>query len=179
MLGSLATADDGRPSRQALEQMGLGSLAVLSDEEGLAVRGHGFQSSAMAFGNSFATFNGMGGGSHSQDAYAASGKHFAKGHSFSFAGGLHIGNDTWGGMNGSKWGDARGGKWSGKNGSRWASKNGGKMNGGKMNGSNGRVCCRPCGGHGGKPNGVQHGGGMTKIHSTVVFAGGSSSAFAF
>ena len=159
--GQLALAEDGRPSRQALEQMGLGSLAVMSDDEALSVRGQGFHSSAMAFGNSFATFNGEGGGSHSQDAYAASGNHFANGHSFSFAGVLHIGGDDKKNGGSGKCGrsDLGGGNWGGMNGGSW-----GGMGGGNWGGDN---CHRNCG------------GGKSSIHATVLFAGGSSSAFAF
>ena len=84
-------AEEGRPSQAALEQMGLGGLAVISDEEGMSVRGHGYNhgsthSSVNVFGNSFATIQTPLGDAHSENGYAASGKHYASGKNGSWAG---------------------------------------------------------------------------------------------
>ncbi len=146
----LAHAESGRPSRQALDEMGLGSLVVMSDDAALSVRGQGYHggSSVRVFGNSFATIDGPNGGSHSENGYVASGKHDAKGSNFSFAGVA----DIWvGGKDG-------GGDWGGM----------------KPRGDSGR----PGGDYGGMPGGG-YGGGGVKIHATIFFAGGNSSAWAF
>ncbi len=153
MVSQLAHAESGRPSRQALEQMGLGSLAVMSDDEALAVRGQGYKggSSVKVFGNSFATIDGPNGGAHSENGYFAEGKHAAKGSNSSYAGVADI--------------------WIG----------GGHKGKGGKNPRNGQ----PGGGYGGMPGGGHggggHGGGYgnVKIHATIFFAGGSSSAWAF
>lgn len=82
-------AEDGRPSRETLAAMGLGAMTVMSDEEGLAVRGHGYPggSSVSVFGSSFATINGgPAGGAHSENGYSATGKHKAGGSNSSYAG---------------------------------------------------------------------------------------------
>jgi hypothetical protein len=81
-------AEEGRPSRDTLAAMGLGSMTVMSDEEGLAVRGHGYKggSSVSVFGASFATINGPNGGAHSENGYQADGKHKAGGQNKSYAG---------------------------------------------------------------------------------------------
>ena len=105
-----ATADDGRPSRDTLADMGLGGLVVVSDDAALSVRGMGYKgrSSVHVFGNSFATINSKFGGAHSENGYTADGKHFAAGKNFSKAGVTiisskgkknHGGNSkpTWGG----------------------------------------------------------------------------------
>jgi hypothetical protein len=151
-----AWAEDGRPSRQALEQMGLGGIVVMSDDEALTVRGHGYKgggSSAMAFGNSFATINGGAmGGAHSQNAYIANGKHVAKGDNFSFAGVVHI---------------STGGK-------KKKDHGGGGGGYGGMGGQGGHG-----GGGGGYGGGGGHGGGKINISAKIFFAGGSSSAWAF
>jgi len=156
MVSQLAHAEGGRPSRQALEQMGLGSLAVMSDEEALSVRGEGFHggSSVKVFGNSFASIDGPNGGAHSENGYFAEGKHAAKGSNFSFAGVVHISSGNKG--KGDDWSHrSKGGDWGHKNnrGGDW-----GGMNGG-----------------GGYPGGH----GSIKIHATIFFAGGHSSAWAF
>jgi hypothetical protein len=81
-------ANDGRPSRDTLADMGLGGLVVVSDDDALSIRGQGFKggSSVRIFGNSFATINTKHGGAHSENGYVADGKHFAAGGNFSFAG---------------------------------------------------------------------------------------------
>ena len=173
-----ARAEGGRPSRQALEAMGLGSLVVMSDDEAMAVRGQGFMGGVQSYvrvtGSSFATFNGPNGdGSHSENSYFAEGKHDAKGSNFSFAGvadiwigGSKKGGGDYGGMK-PGWkmpgGDTR---WVG-NGDMTNMPKGGPWTpkGGDMNG----------GGYPGKPGGSY---GNVKIHTTVFFAGGSSSAWA-
>jgi hypothetical protein len=84
-----ALAFDGRPSSETLAAMGLGGLAIVSDEDALSIRGQGFKggSSVRVFGNSFATFNaGSLGGAHSENGYVAEGKHFASGKNRSEAG---------------------------------------------------------------------------------------------
>ena len=43
LLYSTAAADDGRPSRDTLADMGLSGLVVVSDDEALAIRGQGLQ----------------------------------------------------------------------------------------------------------------------------------------
>lgn len=180
---AMARAEDGRPSRQAMQAMGLGSLVVMSDDDAMGVRGMGFmgggtKSVVRVSGSSFATFNGPNGdGSHSENSYFAEGKHDAKGSNFSFAGvadiwiggskkdGKHGGGD-YGGMK-----PGGGDGWMPKGGdTRWVGKGNmpGYPNGGGMNGS-------------GYPGGNGHSGGgypNIKIHATVFFAGGSSSAWA-
>jgi hypothetical protein len=86
-------ADGGRPNRAVLNEMGLGGLTVISDDQAMAVRGRGFMgSSADAFGNSFATFDSPLGTSHSENGYAAEGEHIAFGKNYSEAGvGITIG----------------------------------------------------------------------------------------
>ena len=86
--GQVAYALDSQPSSSALQEMGLGGLVVMSDNEALAVRGQGFSSGSMAqaSGNSFATINTPFGDAHSENAYASKGPHKAGGDNFSFAG---------------------------------------------------------------------------------------------
>lgn len=151
LMSQAAQAEGGRPSRQTLEQMGLGSLVVMSDGEAQAIRGQGFLggSHVSVVGNSFATISGPDGGAHSENAYAAEGKHDAKGSNFSFAGVKH----TWSGpMDNGDWGNpAPTSKYNRK-----------------------PRCGYPGGGYPG------NGGGWPKsVHSTVFFAGGHSSAWAF
>jgi hypothetical protein len=131
--------------------MGLGGLAVMSDEESMSIRGMGYQggkrSSASVFGNSFATIDTPIGGAHSENGYTAEGKHSAKGSNKSFAG-VAVTIDLPGGHGGKPGGGYGGGK-------------GGKYGGGK-------------GGYGGgKPAGRSIG------VSLKFFAGGHSSAKAW
>lgn len=145
-LASTVCAEHGRPSRQTLEAMGLGSLVVLSDDDAMSVRGHGYKgggSFVAVSGNSFATINGGPlGGSHSENAYSAEGKHKASGSNSSYAGVT----DIWIGPGGGHKGKGRG-----------------KPNGGGDYGGGGYG--------GGKPT--------VKIHTTIFFAGGHSSAHAW
>ena len=155
ILGQSLQAADGRPSRQTLAAMGLGGMTILSDEEATSVRGFGWKggngghggSSVAVFGNSFADINTPFGSAHSENGYAAEGKHFAAG-----ANGSHAGVEIKfsGGHKGGK-------KPSGNHGSKWGSKGGMKTprNGGSHNGGN-------------------YGGGSTKVLSFKVFAGGFS-----
>jgi hypothetical protein len=95
----------GGISSSTLAEMGLAGLTVMSDSDGLAIRGKGFcnlcghrssvEPSSVAFGNSFATFSlgdacpecGPDGTSHSENGYAAEGPFAASGENFSEAGG--------------------------------------------------------------------------------------------
>jgi hypothetical protein len=92
-------------SADTLSAMGLSGLKVMSDNEGLAVRGMGLTfdgcaqctrgpHAAAAFGNSFATMNlancpncvPIGGSSHSENGYISLGEYYAAGTNFSEAG---------------------------------------------------------------------------------------------
>jgi len=85
-----AIAEGQRPSQSTLSAMGLGGMAVMSDEDAMSVRGRGYMggggSSASAFGNSFATFSSPFGTAHSENGYQADGKKFAAGKNYSEAG---------------------------------------------------------------------------------------------
>jgi len=86
MMGtSQAQAADGRPSDATLTAMGLSDLHVMTDREGLTVRGLGFHG-ASAYGQSFAVVSTLFGSAGSFNGYQASGKHKASGENFSFAG---------------------------------------------------------------------------------------------
>jgi hypothetical protein len=78
-------ATDGRPSDSTLAAMGLADLNVISDDAGLAVRGHGFFG-AKAYGQSFAAVAAKGGIASSTNGYFAKGNKYAGGDNFSFAG---------------------------------------------------------------------------------------------
>lgn len=112
-LSPLARAADGQLDRATLRQMGLGSLVVMSDEEALSVRGQGYKhssSSAMAFGNSSASFDAANGGAHSENGYLASGKHKAAGGNYSEAGvSISVSKGNSGGGHGHKNGGGYGG----------------------------------------------------------------------
>ncbi len=159
--GQLARAEEGRPSRQSLTKMGLSGIVMMSDDEAEAVRGKGFMgggSSVQVFGNSFATINGVNGGAHSENGYAASGSHFAAGANGSVAGVIHIatGGQGPGGGNGGGMDTWSPGKTGGMN--PWTRT---RMPGGNSGGYGGM------GGQGGRPGGIN-------IHATVFFAGGFS-----
>lgn len=168
LLSQSAQAENGRPSRQMLEQMGWGSLVVMSDDEAMAVRGEGFRgggSYVRVTGSSWATIGNPNAGAHSEDSYFADGKHVAKGSNSSFAGVAHIWID--GHRGGRK---DKGGDWGGMdNNGPWhnmkprGGDSGWNQPGGDM--------------HGGKPRGGFN--GHVKIHATIFFAGGHSSAWAF
>ena len=78
-------AADGCPSDSTLAAMGLADLNVISDDAGLAVRGHGFFG-AKAYGQSFAAVAAKGGIASSTNGYFAKGNKYAGGDNFSFAG---------------------------------------------------------------------------------------------
>ena len=115
----VAHAESGRPSRAALEAMGLGSLVVMSDEDATSVRGQGYMgggSYVRVTGSSFATIEGPDGGSHSENSYFAEGKHKAKGSNSSFAGvaDIWIGGGKPGGHGDGGYGGGGGGYGGGK-----------------------------------------------------------------
>lgn len=72
------------PSQATLADMGLADLAVISDDDALAVRGFGYRS-AIAYGKSWASVAIKGGSAGSENGYLAKGKNVAKGHNLSFA----------------------------------------------------------------------------------------------
>jgi hypothetical protein len=98
-----------RPNQQILNDMGLGGITILSDSEGLAVRGFGY-SPVKAYGKSWAKVHVKGGSAGSENAYSSSGKRAAWGESDSHAaviivngnigGGGGNGNDSYGGGGG-------------------------------------------------------------------------------
>jgi hypothetical protein len=161
-VGQLAHGQDGRPSKSVLQQMGLGGMSVMSDDDALAVRGLGFSpgmgsgSSALASGNSFATINTPFGSAHSENAYSSSGKHVAGGDNFSFAG--FSATNSMGGKD-----DGHGSDCHNRPPSRCMS---GKNHSPKNCGFSGM---------GGNKGGM---GGKTTTSTFVVFAGGFSHAFA-
>jgi hypothetical protein len=79
-----ALAASGRPSDATLAAMGLADLRVMTDSEGLAVRGLGYNG-ASAYGKSFAVVASHGAIAGSTNGYKASGKYKASGHNISFA----------------------------------------------------------------------------------------------
>ena len=72
------------PARRTLAAMGLSDLRVMSDSEGLAVRGLGWSGSS-AYGQSFAVVSTKGAVAGSTNGYKSSGKKVAGGANFSFA----------------------------------------------------------------------------------------------
>src|SRR5262249_53593451 len=70
------------PSHATLQAMGLGDLQIMTDEEGLSVRGMG----ALAYGQSFAAVSGPGAAASSVNGYLSQGSHSAAGKNLSFAG---------------------------------------------------------------------------------------------
>jgi hypothetical protein len=161
ILGQSLQAADGRPSHETLAAMGLGGMTILSDEEATSVRGFGWKngnnnhggSHVAVSGNSLADIVTPLGSAHSENAYAAEGKHFAKGANGSHAGvAISISSGHKGGK-----------KPSGNQGGKW-----GNSGGMKMNGSHGMMPPRNGGNHGGG----NHGKSLTI--SFKVFAGGFS-----
>ncbi len=156
-----ARVSAGQPSRSALDEMGLGSLSVMSDDDALAVRGMGYhstQSVAKAWGHSWAQISAHGGTAGSENGYDAAGKHSASGSNLSFAGVAII--EIKGHKSGKPGGDMGGGDMGGWSGSAPTSRMGGGSSGGGNN-------------YGG---GKSHGGGTISVKTVVVFAGGSSTA---
>ena len=85
MTTSQALAACGLPSDTTLAAMGLSDLRVMSDSEGLAIRGLGFNG-ASAYGKSFAVVSSHGATAGSVNGYNANGKYVAAGHNNSYAG---------------------------------------------------------------------------------------------
>lgn len=148
LASSQVFAAEGRPSSSTLAAMGLADLNVISDDAGLAVRGHGFFG-AKAYGQSFAAVAAKGGIAGSTNGYFAKGKKYAGGDNFSFAG---VEVKQYGGHKG-----------------------GGHKSGGKKGGSYGNQSYGSGGGHGSSGGHGGHGGG--KSFSIGAFAGGSSSGY--
>ena len=78
-------AANGRPSSETLSAMGLSDLQVMSDAEGLSVRGMGWYG-ASAAGKSFAVVSAYGATAGSTNSYNAKGKYKASGENESYAG---------------------------------------------------------------------------------------------
>src|SRR5688500_800223 len=78
-------ADGDRPSQSQLNEMGLGGLVVMSDEDASSIRGQGFngghggRSSVAVWGNSWAQINTPFGSARSENGYEAEGNHVAVG----------------------------------------------------------------------------------------------------
>jgi hypothetical protein len=144
---SSTRAAEGVPSNDTLAAMGLAGLNVISDHEGLDIRGMGY-SGTSAYGASFAVVSIKGATAGSTNGYKASGKKVAGGSNLSFAK-VEVSKGK-GGHNG-----------------------GGHDNGGgygNRGGGHGGDCYDDCG-HGG------HGGGKPKTVSVKAIAGGSSIGF--
>jgi hypothetical protein len=77
-----AMAGDGHVSHQSLAKMGLSGMQVMSDSQGMAVRGQ----FAIASGTSFAFQSGQGGVAGSINTSTGIGKHSASQSNFSVAG---------------------------------------------------------------------------------------------
>jgi hypothetical protein len=80
-----AQAAGGQPSDATLAAMGLSELRVMSDSEGLNIRGLGYNG-ASAYGQSFAVVSSHGATAGSTNGYNAKGKYVAAGHNNSYAG---------------------------------------------------------------------------------------------
>jgi hypothetical protein len=84
---SQALAAGGVPSDATLAAMGLTDLRVMTDSEGLAVRGLGYSGfGAAAFGKSWAVISTPHGSAGSFNGYNSVGNYQASGDNFSFAG---------------------------------------------------------------------------------------------
>lgn len=101
MVGGTAYAEDGNVDNATLSAMGLGDLAVMSDADGMQVRGQGYYGSrsyAKVWGSGFALYKKEGsydGESYSgsykkiaieKNGYEAKGKHYAKGANIAIVG---------------------------------------------------------------------------------------------
>jgi len=107
-----ALAADGLPSQATLKAMGLGDLHIMTDTEGLSVRGMG----AIAYGKSWAVVSGPGASAGSTNGYLSEGSHSAEGDNLSFAhvsikssGGGHGDNGGYGDKGGKSKGGSKGG----------------------------------------------------------------------
>ena len=79
---SVQADEKGQVSENALAAMGLSDMKVVSDEQGEQVRGQG----AIAFGGSYAFFNGFFGGSATGNVYGGRGAIAAGGNNLSYSG---------------------------------------------------------------------------------------------
>jgi hypothetical protein len=77
-----ALAGDGHVARQSLAKMGLAGMQVMTDDQGMQVRG---TSIAVVAGGSIAFIGGEGGGAASVNTYFAAGHKTASGNNVSFA----------------------------------------------------------------------------------------------
>ena len=161
---SQAMAESGLPSQSDLDAMGLAGLQVMSDVEGLSVRGMGFNG-VSAYGNSWASVASHGASAGTKNGYNSHGNYLAGGHNESEAE-LEIEIEISGGHNGGEWGN--------------------KSKGGHSNGGHNSGGCGNCskGGHskGGHSKGGHDSGGHNSQPKSVninvnVSAGGSSIAF--
>ena len=89
--GFVASAKAGEVSKSTLDAMGFGTATVMTDAEGMEVRGKG--TSASVWGGSIANYNSWKGQNSSTNGYEAAGTHyhgssFAKGEDLSYAGNL-------------------------------------------------------------------------------------------
>ena len=84
-LSGSAMAENGAISTATLNEMGLASIELMSDEAAMEIRGQGFltdHSASLAFGLSFASVdheNDLNGGALTIDVYLADGKYMAMG----------------------------------------------------------------------------------------------------
>ncbi len=87
---SSAQAEQGFPSLSVLSEMGLSGIAVMSDNDAMAIRGLGYNGhggrSATAYGSSYAQVRGYGGKAGSKDGFYAQSRYRASGKHGSFAG---------------------------------------------------------------------------------------------
>jgi hypothetical protein len=84
-LAAASQASAAAPSDATLAAMGLSGLEVMSDSEGLAIRGLGYRSTS-ANGKSYANVSIKGASAGSQNSYSAKGSKFSFGASGSIAG---------------------------------------------------------------------------------------------
>ena len=97
MGASQALAAGGVPSQATLASMGLANLRVMTDSEGLAIRGLGYYG-ASAAGKSWALIAGHGAAAGSTNSYNAKGKYLAGGRNESEAElEIKVGNNHGGG----------------------------------------------------------------------------------
>jgi hypothetical protein len=108
---SSAFAAGEMPSRATLNEMGLGSMHIMTDAEGLSVRGQG----AIAYGKSWAVVSLPGASAGSTNGYLSEGSHSAEGENLSFA---HASVKSSGGhgSNGGGYGNDKGSKGGSKGG---------------------------------------------------------------
>ena len=108
-------ASAATPSDATLAAMGLSGIEVMSDSEGLAVRGFGYRGTS-ANGKSFAVVSTKNASAGSQNGYSANGKKFSYGANESYAGveiktsGGHGGNSKGGKGGKNSKGGGKGGK---------------------------------------------------------------------